>query len=343
MIFYQQNQLVVDVMPICSVEKTGFRELVSRLAAPNLVIKGRTFFTTLLQSQYLAGKRALCAALEKATDVGVTLDLWSTRGKSYLGETIHWFDDTLNRQSACLTIQRVKGSHTYDVLGRIIEDIHVHFNILRKLTMATTDNGSNFLKAFRKFGTSKAPTNDQLSELDTDTEGEEEDDFVYISLGDIFDANDSTNNSIALDEVNGDNDAVSMNGRTNPAPATIPPSLPPHTRCACHLLNLVSKVDVEKIKNQRFQTLRQSVENKIMTLCSKKNSSSLNRELIEKHLPKLFVVKNDTRWNSLYNSLFRVVYFINNHHTGLNKVMEELEWKHSDPLKSRTSKSTWKL
>lgn len=261
-------------------------------------------------------------ALGQASDVGVTIDLWTTRRRSFLGETIHWFDENLNRKSACLAINRVKGHHTYDVLGRVIEETHVKFNIMSKLSMATTDNGSNFLKTFREFGsTSNAPTNDQLS--DSETESEDENDVVYISLGDIFDSNDAAD-VFCEDSISGIDNAIDQSSQVK-VPATVggrlPPKLPPHTRCACHLLNLISKTDVEKIKNQRFNTLKKSVESKLHTLCMKQNTSCINRETVEKHLNNLFVLKNDTRWNSHYNAMFRLNLFIKKQLCGLQKVM----------------------
>lgn len=189
------------------------------------------------------------AALEKATNVGVTIDLWSTRQKSYLGETIHWFDESLNRKSACLAIRRVKGSHTFDVLGRVIEEIHLQFNIVKKLSVETTDNGSNFLKAFREFGSGlKAPTDEQLPDSDSDSNNE--DDIIYISLGDIFDEFDYQEGGVnqSVNARNNNNEQDRFEGHNS----SLQPLLPPTTRCACHLLNLVSKTDVEKIKNHRF-------------------------------------------------------------------------------------------
>lgn len=311
------------MLPLWTVEKPGFHQLISRLAMPSLKIKGRTFFTKLLKSEYTKRKDALVTALEKASDVGVTIDLWSTRRKSFLGETIHWFDENLNRKSACLAITRVKGHLTYDVLGRTIEETHVKFNIMSKLSMATTDNGSNFLKAFREFGsTSNAPSNDQLS--DSETESEDENDVVYISLGDFLDAHDAAN-VLSDDSIIGAdstfNESVPDKALATGLCGRLPPKLPPHTRCACHLLNLICKTDVEKIKNSRFKTLKKSVESKLQKLCIKHNTSCINRETVEKHLNNLFVLKNDTRWNSNYNSMYRLHLFIKKQLSGLQQVM----------------------
>ncbi|XP_045026739.1 uncharacterized protein LOC116918768 [Daphnia magna] len=106
------NFLVVDVLPIYTVEKPGFKPLVNN-RAPNLVIHGRTFFTNRLETIYNERRLQLIDALSKSTDAATTIDAWTSRRKSYLGETIHWFDgESLKQRSACLGIRRIKGRHT---------------------------------------------------------------------------------------------------------------------------------------------------------------------------------------------------------------------------------------
>ena len=52
--------------------------------------------------------------------------------------------------------------------------------------------------------------------------------------------------------------------------------------------------------------MRTSAECKLQQLWNKQTSSYKNSDLIEKHFGKLFVIKNETRWNSLYNAICRV-------------------------------------
>ena len=64
--------------------------------------------------------------------------------------TVHWIDgDNMQRKKAVLACRRLKGRHTYYVLANIIQKIHWEFEIDDKVCMTTTDNGSNFVKAFR--------------------------------------------------------------------------------------------------------------------------------------------------------------------------------------------------
>ena len=103
-------------MPISIVKKSGFKKLMSSLA-PNLILHGRTFFTKKFEKEYKERRQQLINALGKCTDAATTIDAWTCRRRSYLGETIHWFDsDSLKRKSVCLAIRRIKGRHTYHVL-----------------------------------------------------------------------------------------------------------------------------------------------------------------------------------------------------------------------------------
>ena len=142
-----------DVVPLSVVEKTVFQKLIRKIV-PGLQLKGRTFFTNLLELRYSSGKTSLTKALESASDVATTADCWTSRRISYLGETVHWFDENLNRQNECPAIRRIIGSHTHDVLARAMESIHVQYQIVDKISVTTTDSGSNFLKAFKEFGNS---------------------------------------------------------------------------------------------------------------------------------------------------------------------------------------------
>lgn len=167
------------------VEKEGFLGLMGGLVG-KLKVKKRTFFTEKLKRNFSNSKTALCLALENATDVCTTADMWTAHRRSYLGMTVHWKGDDLKRRSACLAICRVKDRHTFDVIAKVINDVHKEFNIIDKVNVMITDSGSNFLKAFKVFGGNELTEDqDDLQNYD-DEDCENDDDVVYIDLDQIF-------------------------------------------------------------------------------------------------------------------------------------------------------------
>ncbi|KZR96926.1 Uncharacterized protein APZ42_008467, partial [Daphnia magna] len=100
-------------------------------------------------------------------------------------------------------------------------------------------------------------------------------------------------------------------------------TLPVHRRCACHLLSIVSKVDVQKNQDFTFQQLRMSAMEKLQKIWNKQNSSLLNSNTIFRHFGRLLVLKNDTRWNSKYSAICSFVRFLRKKNRGMKKLFEE--------------------
>jgi hypothetical protein len=69
----------------------------------------------------------------------------------------------MKREYAALACRQLTGSHNYLLLGKEISKVHNHFNITESLVATTTDNGSNFVKAFSVFG----PCDDENDEATT--------------------------------------------------------------------------------------------------------------------------------------------------------------------------------
>jgi hypothetical protein len=167
------------------VEKEGFRSLLEGLVG-KLKVKKRTFFTEKLKRDFSNSKTALCLALENATDVCTTADMWTAHRRSYIGMTAHWKGEDLKRRSACLAIRRVKDRHTFDVIAKIINDIHKEFNIVDKVNVMITDSGSNFLKAFKVFGGNELTEDQDNLQNYEYGDCEDDDDVVFIDLDQIF-------------------------------------------------------------------------------------------------------------------------------------------------------------
>ncbi|XP_024867962.1 uncharacterized protein LOC112452127 isoform X2 [Temnothorax curvispinosus] len=86
--------------------------------------------------------------------VCTTADIWSSHSRRFIGVTVHWIDEqSFKRYSYAIACKRFPGSHTHDRIANILNEIHSKYEIIgEKLVGTVTDNGSNFVKAFKKFG-----------------------------------------------------------------------------------------------------------------------------------------------------------------------------------------------
>ena len=105
---------------------------------------------------------------------------------------------------AALACKRFKGRHTHKNIATELDQIHSSYGINHKITTTVTDNGSNFVKAFKRY-------------QPVDQEDEDDNEVTF------------TNVNEALQTTVDDDDAI---------------TLPPHMRCASHTLNLVSCTDI---------------------------------------------------------------------------------------------------
>lgn len=125
-------------------------------------------------------------------------------------------DGTISRQSAALACKRMKGTHSFDKIAEFICEINDKYGLNpAKITKTVTDNGSNFIKAFKEYG-----INMDLSEL-SDSEDEDSDDEIIAETEE-----DS--------EINFHEDLVEEI------------RLPEHISCASHSLNLIATTDFGK-------------------------------------------------------------------------------------------------
>ncbi|KAL6471739.1 hypothetical protein MHYP_G00203890 [Metynnis hypsauchen] len=136
-------------------------------------------------------KRNIKKAMSERDFIAATTDYWNARRRGFIGVTAHCFDpNSLERCSVALACKQLKGSHTFDVLACALNDIHSEFGIQNNIVRITTDNGSNFLKAFRIYGEHGENNNsasdeaenalDEMGDEDEDVDGVEVD-FVDVT------------------------------------------------------------------------------------------------------------------------------------------------------------------
>ncbi|XP_045023435.1 uncharacterized protein LOC123467641 [Daphnia magna] len=81
--------------------------------------------------------------------------------------------------------------------------------------------------------------------------------------------------------------------------------LPPHRRCACHTLNLICKCDIYKDLEPALKNLMEATDKKLTAIWNKQNRSSKASDTIIESLGMLFIIHNETRWNSYFNAMQR--------------------------------------
>ena len=296
------NFITEGLQPFSVVNLHAFKELVTNLRP------GKTYVSRncRLKNHATDMKRNLRIVLESVNTVATTTDCWSARGKSYIGVTVHWINnDNMERISAALACQRLTGSHTYDVLAGALESIHNEYGIGNKISKTTTDNGSNFVKAFSVFG------NDNITNTDEIDVNNEDDDDEFSNEEDISDDVIYHNITNHLDEGTEDEDY----------------DLPSHQRCACHTLQLIATGDADQAEeNAAYKRLSQATFSKCQALWNKSSRSVLAAEAVQSNCGMALVKPNKTRWNSVYMAVERLVRIIKQKEEGsLHSLCKELK------------------
>lgn len=268
--------IVEDMLPVSTVDSESFRRIIEKIPTKHGVkLPQRKSFAAYLEREYDIMDANLKAALGDVDFVSTTADIWTVNNKSFMGVTVHWINSTLQRNKAALACKRIRGRHTYDVIGAEIEEIHSSYGLHGKVVATVTDNASNFAKAFRVC---------QPCNLESESENEEEGDDEEPTFTDVIEA---------LSTTSGDGQF----------------SLPPHYRCASHTINLISTSDVDKHLNSCADTkavYRSSIA-KCSALWTKASRSTLASEQVEEVSRRKRMVPTSTRWNSLYEAISRII------------------------------------
>lgn len=146
------NYVVNGMRPLSTVEDPDFRNLFTKMDFGVSIMSRRTLGRK-LDDMYLDINSKVKETIKFQNYVCTTADIWSSKSRSFMGVTAHWIDEHLERQSAALACRRLKGSHTYDKTAETLFDINSEFGLsCNQIISTVTDNGSNFVKAFKDFG-----------------------------------------------------------------------------------------------------------------------------------------------------------------------------------------------
>lgn len=231
--------------------------------------------------------------------------------------TAHWIcRETLHRKSANIALKRIIGRHTSEALTNMIQDILIDYNITSKIVKIVTDNAANFVKAMKE-------TEEETSMDETGIE--------FISLTKIL------------------RNATHIN------------NIPLHQRCAAHTLNLCMTSDilnalkkalkqVDTVEQQQadsedeiefdedldldvtlidsainYRNVSDSTFKKTKDLWNRQSRSTLSADVIKKVLGVYLITPNETRWNSLLDSLTQLLSFIKTRPAELKDMFKQLK------------------
>lgn len=301
------TDFVIDSMvPVRVVENVCFLKLVNDLQDSRkkpLKVMSRFTLKNRIAEKFKKNITSLKKILsEEANYVCTTADIWSGRRRSFLGVTCHWISPkTLKRKSAALACRRFKGTHSYDKIATMLDMVNAEYDLSNsKVIATTTDNGSNFVKAFKVYGSEGDCTEDEDSTTSEDEIEESE------------------------SESSGDVDYNSKNDRENEEKFEL--SLPNHLRCASHTLNLCVTNDL--MKTIRNCHVLSSIHEKVLKKCKDlwdHASRPKSAEIIEITLGHTLSRPGQTRWNALYDS-FRQIHSIKAKCSELSKALGVLNY-----------------
>lgn len=206
--------VVENMLPLSTVESESFRAILAKIpirGGGRGVSPCQNTFAKFIDSEYKTINIELKKSLEELEYISTTADIWTAHNKSNMGVTAHWINpNNMEREKAALACRRFKGHHTHDAIAVELDNIHSTYGITHKITATVTDNGSNFVKAFKRY--------QPLEESDSE---DNEDDVTCTDINDALHATDDNDGDVVI-------------------------TLPPHKRCASHTLNLISCTDVDK-------------------------------------------------------------------------------------------------
>lgn len=276
--------LLEDMMPMATVERSGFKKFCATVL-PHVTLPSRRTLMRSMNQLYKSEKKALIDELQKVKFVSCTADLWSTHNRGFVGMTVHYVDClTLVRVSHTLVCRRFEHSHTGQRIAQKMASVLKEFGITGKVVNFVSDNAANMVKAF-----SLLPDMCQDSEDKEDTEGDAVENNV-----EILNVTDLVAGEDCEDQEEEEQSVVHM--------------LLEHKRCANHTLNLVAAVDSLKAReNVRYKRVYDGAMAKVQALSNAVHRSTKNADIVEDEVGLTFLNPTCTRWSASYAAVQRIV------------------------------------
>uniref|UniRef100_A0A9J7XLQ1 BED-type domain-containing protein n=1 Tax=Cyprinus carpio carpio TaxID=630221 RepID=A0A9J7XLQ1_CYPCA len=263
--------IIADVQPFSLVENASFREMIAGISGGRTHMCRKTLMQR-IERGFQNMKEAITETLQDVQTVCTTADIWTAHHRSFMGITCNWIEpETLDRKSAVLACERIRGRHTYDVIAAKVSQIHAEFQIQGKVSATVTDNGSNFVKAFNEYG--GCEMNDEMDSTDD------------VQFADVY----------AVLQEEQEEEELNV-------------FLPLHHQCAAHTLNLIATTDLDKAASQGVsRKLYRNAMSKCAAIWNKANRSSGAADAIEEIAQMRCLVPSVTRWSSEYHAIEKLM------------------------------------
>lgn len=275
--------------PFCLAQSKQFKDLIDYVSNSKANIPSNKTLMSDLDKNYTEAKAKLKVLIDKSKYVCITADVWTNKARSFLGISVHFFNEVLQRKSFLLAFRRIKGRHTYAVLAEAILGVQKEFNIKRqKITHIVTDGASNFRKAFVIYGEASDEEEVEIEQL---LGPETDENTVYYppeTMAEVLTLNDP--------ELTEEDDDECYDFTT----------LPKQLRCLAHALNLIGTTDFEKLLKSSSIKCYESLNSgysKLKRFWEVNSRSTVAHEIIERVCKRSFPYPNTTRWNSKFDSI----------------------------------------
>lgn len=146
--------LAKDAVPIFTVERAGFKDMVSKLNPRYELPSRKVFSSKEIPSLYTDLRSSIMAELKQIEHYAITTDLWTSGAcEPYITLTVHYIDSEWCLRLKCLDTVALFEDHTGENIVQSVSDILTNWELgTKNLVAATTNSGSNVIFAFRTLG-----------------------------------------------------------------------------------------------------------------------------------------------------------------------------------------------
>ncbi|ODM63191.1 Zinc finger BED domain-containing protein 1 [Orchesella cincta] len=165
------NFVVQTMQPLSIVDDEAFKKLVTGLNSEAKVMCRQTL-TKMVSTEYQSRFSALKKTLAEVDWMCATADIWPP---------------DIERKSAILALQRFQGVHSNDKIAEMLCKIFESFDVSNKIVNVITDNGSNFVKAFKVYSIDAAIQRVEDDGNEMEQESDEDKDIREVDFPELED------------------------------------------------------------------------------------------------------------------------------------------------------------